>query len=57
MKMVRSIILATGVIAASSGQPAADSVILDTDCGFASDDAMALLMLQSKESTSSESPW
>jgi inosine-uridine nucleoside N-ribohydrolase len=52
MKMVRSIILATGVFAAGTAfaQPAPRiPVILDTDCGFASDDAMALLALLQSE--------
>src|SRR3990172_5259836 len=52
MKMVRSIILATGVLAAGSAgaQPVPPiPVILDTDCGFASDDAMALLALLQSE--------
>jgi len=52
MKMVRSIILATGVFAAGSAgaEPAPPiPVILDTDCGFASDDAMALLALLQSE--------
>ncbi len=48
MAAVRSLLLAAGVFAAGPAgapPPRPIPVILDTDCGFASDDAMALLAL------------
>ena len=50
--MLRSLPLAAGVLAAGAagGEPAPPiPVIVDTDCGFASDDAMALLLLLQSE--------
>ncbi len=47
--MVRALLFAAGLFAAGAEPPAPTPVILDTDCGFASDDAMALLALLRSE--------